>query len=335
MILNNSNYTLITGANGFIGCALTKQLSNAHLSAKAIVRNENGKSLLEPFTKDVFCGSIEQSIESNDAFTGVSTVVHLAARVHRMNESGMDGMEEARSINRDLTIKLARASLKEGVKKFIFISTVKVMGDTASNVHQDLAQPDDPYGISKWEAEEELRKMFEAQSDAQCIILRLPMVYGPGNKGNMLTLLKAASKNKRLPLGATKGKRSMIYIENVCDAILKIISDETSGRPVVQTYAINDGVDMTSGELYSLIYRTFHNNDGIYSVPESLLRFCGSIGSLLWKLSGKKLPVNNGVISRLFDEYRFSSELFSREYNWSAPFTPEEGIRRTVNWYKS
>ena len=359
---------MITGANGFIGLALTEEMTSIGLPVKTIIRNKVSKTLLESFTKDVFCGSIEEYLETETALSGVASVVHLAARVHKMNETEMAALSEARKTNRDLTIKLARSSLASGVKKFIFISTVKVMGETLRSevggrrseegktkvrsevgdengnyegkgkkedlkdfgdsgvfTENDACQPDDAYGISKWEAEQELCELFAGQSNAQCIILRLPMVYGPGNKGNMLAFLKAASKKVPLPLRAVRGKRSMIYVMSLCDAILKIIKDETLNRPVLQTYFINDGVDMTSGDLYSLIYQACNNKDGIFSMPEGLFRIGGKIGSFFEKLCRKKLPLNEGVISRLFDEYRFSSKAFCKDYNWKPPYTPVEG----------
>ena len=134
--------------------------------------------------------------------------------------------------------------------------------------------PDDHYGVSKWEAEKNLVKLFSEQNRSQCIIFRLPMIYGPKNKGNMLHLLRAASLRLPLPLGKAIGKRSMAYIRNVCDAMGKVIQDKKKGRSRVQTFFINDGYDLTSGELYELIFQVFWKKRGLISLPTLLSGGC-------------------------------------------------------------
>jgi UDP-glucose 4-epimerase len=159
------------------------------------------------------------------------------------------------------------------------------------------------------------------------------MVYGENNKGNMLPLLKAASKKIPLPLSAAKGKRSMIYVGNILSAILKIIQDNSSLRKPIQTYFLNDGFDLTSAELYSSIYQSMHGKPGLFYVPEFLFRLMGKMGPGLEFLIKRKFPISSDVISRLFDEYRFSSKAFTNEYNWQPPYTPKQGIEKMVNWY--
>ena len=340
--------TLITGANGFIGLELLNEISLAGISSKAIIREESHRAKLESFTKDIFLGEIANLLDSKAIFSGIYGVVHLAGRAHKMNDQSENPLAEYRKVNRDMTLNLAQASLEAGVKKFVFISSVKVVGDgwqknesrqneVISKIitESDECRPDDPYGISKWEAEQELTRLFSGQSDAQCIILRLPMVYGPGNKGNMLTFLKAASKGIPLPIKAARAKRSMIYVKNVCNAILKILQDKRSCRPTVQTYFINDGQDITSGELYSIISQAYNGNKGVFFMPEGLFRLGGITGSWLEKIFDKKLLLNKELVSRLFDEYRFSSESFCRDYDWKPPHTLEQGIKDTVGWHKS
>jgi nucleoside-diphosphate-sugar epimerase len=361
--------TLITGADGFIGLELLNEISLAGISSKAIIREESHRTKLESFTKDILLGEIANFLDSKAIFSGIDGVVHLAGRAHKMNDQSGNPLVEYRNVNRDLTLNLAQASLKAGVKKFVFISSVKVVGDgrqkrgsrqwILGSIQQDKkkerlktgnrrnkempkvfteneeCKPDDPYGISKWEAEQELTRLFSTQSDAQCIILRLPMVYGPGNKGNMLTFLKAASKGIPLPIKAARAKRSMIYVKNVCDAILKILQNEASCRPSVQTYFINDGQDITSGELYSIISQAYNGQKGVFLMPEGLFRLGGITGSWLEKIFDKKLLLNKELVSRLFDEYRFSSESFCRDYDWKPPHTLEQGIKDTVSWHKS
>lgn len=321
--------TYLTGASGFIG--------------------KNLISFSEKRDIHFVCGNRSNPFN----FYNCKSVVHLAGRAHRMEEMATDYIQEYRQINRDLTLKLARNSVKMGLKKFIFISSVKVMGEGWKKqkerlitktrkdlkrskvfIESDECRPDDPYSISKWEAEQGLVEVFSGQSNIQCIILRLPMVYGPGNKGNMLPLLKCASKGIPLPIGSAKGKRSMIYVKNLCDAILKILQDNRSKRPPLQTYFINDDYDLTSCELYSMMSQAYKGKNGIFYMPEFLLRLAGIIGSGIEKSFKKKIPLNEKVVSRLFDEFRFSSKAFCRDYNWSPPYNPKQGIQETVDWFK-
>ncbi|MBF0236062.1 MAG: NAD-dependent epimerase/dehydratase family protein [SAR324 cluster bacterium] len=305
----------ITGSNGFIGKCLMEEASVLNFSTYVWTKNEP------------------------DKLGHSQAIVHLAARVHQMKDFSFNPLQEFHQANCGLTLDLAKNGLEAGIKKFLFLSSVKIMGENPIQqtiyTEQDIPFPDDPYGISKWEAEQGLLELFTQQSNAQCIILRLPMVYGPGNKGNMLPLLKAVSRGIPLPFGSTKGKRSMIYVKNVCDAILTILQDSTPNRPPVQTYFINDNNDLTSGELYSLISQAYTGKKGVFSLPEILFRFGGEVGSRFEKLFGKRVPINNEIVSRLFDPYRFSCEKFCKDYDWTPPYTPEEGIRETVRWYQA
>ncbi len=256
-----------------------------------------------------------------------------------MRETAPNVAEEYRKANRDLTLKLAETCLESGVRKFVFVSTVKVMGSrevwSRPFVEQDPPHPDDSYGISKWDAEQGLVERFSRQSDATCIIIRLPMVYGPGNKGNALTLLKAASRKIPLPFDSISGKRSMIFVKNACDAILRAIEGQKPGRPGVQTYFVTDGHDLTSAELYSSMFRVYHGKKGVFKAPVSLLRRMGTLGSYFGKLLGRSLPISEQVISRLVDDYRFSSEAFCHDYDWHPPYSLKDAIRETVDWHKA
>lgn len=300
----------ITGSSGFIG----NQLSSYFLK------------------KTIDCFHWDRSDPIN--FNQSSILIHLAGRAHKMKDSYLDPIHDFRAVNRDLTISLAKNALDAGLKKFIFISTVKVIGAKPGQYNLQSPQlPKEPYGISKLEAELELEKLFSNQTNTQCIILRLPMVYGENNKGNMLPLLKAASKKIPLPLSAVNGKRSMIYVGNVLSAVLRVIQDKRPYRKSFQIYFLNDGVDLTSAELYSSIYQSMHNKSGLYFFPEFLFRFGGAIGSGIESFLNKKLPISKDIVSRLFDEYRFSSKTFCQDYNWVPTFTPKQGIENTVNWY--
>ena len=308
----------VTGANGFIGKAL-KRDAPENIKIVGIDREE----LSGP--------TYENKIEKG------SSVIHLAARVHIMKETSTDPQEEYRKVNRDMTVNLAKAALVAGVRNFMFISTVAVFGRFRGGYVDDNEQvrPDDPYGISKAEAETALEELFSGQSASQCIILRIPMVYGIENKGNMLPLLKAASMGIPLPLKAARRKRSMLYVRNLCDAIYTSINSPITFPLKTRYYFVNDGNDLTSSELYSAVYRAYSGRKGVFWAPELLLRVGGVIGSQLNRIPGVNLPLNKEVISRLFDEYRFSSDTFRSDYGWMPPYTTMNGVRETVAWHSS
>jgi UDP-4-keto-D-QuiNAc 4-reductase len=307
----------ISGATSFIGKAFIQYCQNY----PHILINRLDRKSLETLNVNKLKGS--------------NSFIHLAARVHVFNEESGNYLREYLETNRDLTLSLAKKAIEARVKKFIFISSVAVYGRFKGGVISlnDNPRPDDPYGESKLEAEKGLVDLF-AHKESKCIILRLPMVYGPENKGNMLRLLNAASRRIPLPLGAVRSKRSVVYVKNVCSAILKILQDEKPERPTVQTYLINDRQDITSGQLYSEIYRAYRGGEGVFSIPEVLFRLSGNAGTLIEKLLKKRLPINEDVVSRLIDEYRFSSEAFRRDYDWNPPYSQIQGIRDTVEWYK-
>lgn len=264
------------------------------------------------------------------------TIIHLAGRAHHLKEASDDPLRDYRKANRDLTLNLARLALETKVKKFIYTSSVKVIGDKPGSYNEDdRPMPEDSYGISKIEAEQGLRELFENQSSTQCIIIRPPLIYGPRNKGNILSLIKIASKKMYLPLKNARGRRSMLYIGNLCDAILNIIQDKSTNRPSVQTYFLTDAKDVTSSKLYSYIFQAMHNKEGVFPTPELIFRLGGKAGAVLEKLTGVNLPLNQRVVSRLFDEYRFSNQKFCDDYKWSPPYTISQGIQNTVEWYNS
>lgn len=321
----------LTGATGFIGLNL---LSYDKFTGHELICLTRPDSKNVPFSSHNRVHVHKGPVSAND-LKGCDAVIFLAGRAHKMDDRAADPLAESRAVNRDLALSLAVAALEAGVPKFVYLSSVKAFGEAVPRgaiIDENYpASPCDPYGISKREAEEGLIRLFAGHQSAHCVILRIPMVYGPMNKGNMMSLLKSAASGQRLPLGAARGKRSMIYVGNLCDAITAILQRPRGTDAAI--YYLTDGIDLTSAELYEGIFSAFGGNNGVYCLPESLFRVAGAIGSYVEKTLSTRLPINSGVVSRLFDEFRFSAEKFQSDYEWRARFVPAEGMRETVRWY--
>jgi nucleoside-diphosphate-sugar epimerase len=251
-------------------------------------------------------------------------VIHLAARVHQMKDKSQDPLTEFRKVNVDFAVDVAKQALKKGVKKFIFISSVKVYGENAGSFDENSPlNATEPYGISKLEAEQKLKELFKDYPESQLIVLRLAMVYGPGNKGNMLPLLKAAKRKLPLPLSAAKNKRSFLYVGNLVSAIDKIIKSPTNQLTNSTICNLTDNQDISSKDLYRLISQESAERNGLFYVPQ----FIFNLLSFLKPIKAIKI--------RLFDIYQFDSAKFQKTYNWKPEFSVEQGIQETVKWYLS
>ncbi|HAR62904.1 MAG TPA: hypothetical protein DCS13_05505 [Candidatus Margulisbacteria bacterium] len=305
----------ITGLTGFIGSFIVQ----------ALTRNESNivGYAVDLFAKELIEKKGYHSCVNLNDLPEIDVCIHLAARVHQMKDRSKDPMSEYRRVNVDFALDTAREALKKGVKKFIFISSVKVYGnDSGVFDESSLFSPDDNYGISKYEAEKSLIDLFNNQNIAQLIILRFPMVYGPGNKGNILTLLKAAKKNIYLPLSTAVNKRSFLYVGNIASAIKRIIDFEVQEK--IQAYNLTDADDLSSAELYSLISSQIKCKKLLFPIPDWIIKLLSAISNKF-----------NQIESRLFGEYRFSNKKFCQAYDWTPTYSVEDGIKDTVNWFLS
>ncbi len=324
----------ITGATGFIGASLLAYEKFGHHELVCLVRPDSRGIPISPNNHL----KVHRGLVSATDLKGCDAVIFLAGRAHIMRDSATDPLTENRAVNRDLALALAAMAIEASVPKYIYLSSVKAFGEASAVVgtvvgENDPSSPKDPYGISKREAEEGLARLYGGRHGVHCVVLRIPMVYGPGNKGNMLSLLKSASRGHRLPLGAAKRKRSMLYVENLCDAIVTILNRRSLSG--IATYYLTDGDDMTSAGLYEEIYSAFGGHKGTYYMPEGIFRFVGIIGSACERFLGQSVPINAGVVSRLFNEFRFSSEKFRSDYGWQPPVSFREGVRKTVKWFRT
>jgi nucleoside-diphosphate-sugar epimerase len=257
----------------------------------------------------------------NHALAGVDTIIHLAARVHIMDDPEADPLIEFRRVNVEGTAQLAREAAKAGVKRLVFISSIKVNGEETSTPYTSDSppHPSDPYGISKWEAEQALRKI-EAESGLEVVVVRPTLVYGPGVKANFLKMMKIISSGIPLPLASIKNKRSLIHVGNLVDALVTCASHPAAAG---HTYLVSDGEDASTPEL---IRRTAK----ALGVPAWLLPFPVSLMRLAGKLTGRR-----GAVNRLTGSLTVDSSKIRRELGWVPPFTMEEGLLETAAWFMS
>lgn len=311
---------LVTGANGFVGKALCDLLVDNEMSVKAAIRKSDG--VHEGRIDYIAVGEINGDTEWQEALAGVDCVVHLAARVHVMNETASNPLEEFRRINTYGAEKLARDAAKAGVKRLIYLSTIKVNGEATMDLpftEQVGHPPVDPYGLSKWEAENSLRQI-SAETGMEVVIIRPPLVYGPGVKGNFLTLLKLVSKGLPLPLGAVSNKRSLVSLDNLVDLIREcIVNPQATG----ETFLVSDGHDLSTAELIRSIAHAMDQSPRLIPVPPSLLNAAAII-------LRKK-----AVASRLLGSLQVDTTKAQQLLRWQPPQSMELGIERVAQWYRS
>lgn len=262
-------------------------------------------------------GELGPGTDWSRALAGADAVVHLAARVHMMKERG-DVLSAHMRANADGTRHLAEQAVKSGVKRFVFMSTVKVMGETGAFTEADTPAPEDAYGKSKWAAEQALGEF--AGGAMEIVVLRPPLVYGPGVKGNFLDLMDACAERRRLPLGGVDARRSMIYAGNLASAVVACLN-----RPAAagRTYFVKDGPDPTIAGLVRQISATLDVQPRLFSLPPGLLKLAGA-------LTGRR-----EAIRRLTNDLTIDDSPIRRELEWTPPFEMSAGLKATADWYRN
>ncbi len=285
---------LVTGATGFVGQALCRRLlADGHQVAAALRRGEG-----PPGTEPRSVGGIDGTTDWTRALAGIDAVVHLAARAHVMTETEGDPLAVYRAVNRDGTLGLARRMAETGPARLIFLSSVKVNGETTPSDRpfraDDPPAPADPYGLSKAEAERGLR----AIAGLSATILRPPLIHGPGAKGNLATLMAAIRRRLPLPVGAINNRRSLVGLANLADAICFCLArPDTIGN----TYMIRDGEDVSTPDLVRRLGTAMGRPALLLPVPPPLLRAGGWLlgrQAAVARLTGS-LTVDDGPLRAL------------------------------------
>jgi nucleoside-diphosphate-sugar epimerase len=310
---------LITGATGFVGRFLcTRLLAQGWIVRGTLLAHENPTSLVKGM-ESVLIEPLGPDTPWSQAVSGIDTIIHLAARVHIMDDHSTDPLAEFRKVNSEGTKQLASEAAKAGVKSLVFISTIKVNGEESSSPYTEgsKVQPSDPYGISKWDAEQGLRQL-EAETGLQVVVVRPALVYGPGVKANFLNMMKAVSQGLPLPLASITNKRSLIYVGNLVDALATCAAHPAAAG---QTFLVSDGEDVSTPELIKRTACALGVSARLLPFPLLLMRLAG-------KLTGK-----SAVVNRLTGSLTVDSSKIRRVLGWQPPFTMAEGLRETAKWY--
>lgn len=307
---------LVTGATGFVGRALCPVLAEAGFQVTAAVRDSAAK--VPSADRIAVVPDIGPDADWTEALQDADAVVHLAARVHRMGEGKNEALAENRRVNADGTRRLAEQASRIGPKRFVFLSSVKVNGETTDGrppfSETDAPDPRDAYAISKWEAERALAEI----GDLEPVILRPPLVYGPGVRANFLALLKICRAAPPLPLGSVDNRRSLLFVGNLADAIrCCLVRPEAAGK----TYMISDGEDVSTPDLIRRLARAMGRPARLVPFPPGLLRFLGG-------LAGK-----GETVARLLDTLAVDSRKIRQDLGWSPPSALGEGLARTAAWF--
>lgn len=291
---------LVTGAAGFIGSAVVPELLRSGWGVVAAVRRGSDLERVPSGARSVALGDLSPDTDWSAALDGVQAVVHLAARVHRPDD-GPAQAGEYRRVNTEATAALAAAAARAGVKRFVFLSSVKAL------------EPGDAYGASKLEAE----RALAATSGLSALALRSPLVYGPGVKANFLRLLSAVHRGLPLPFGLVENRRSLLYAGNLADAVSRALD-----RPGVDgSYFIRDGEDLSTAELVRRLGRALGRPARQLPVPPALLR------------AGASLFGRAADAERLLGDLAVDDAPLRAALPWSPPFTVDQGLAATAEWY--
>jgi len=308
---------LVTGANGFVGEAVVfKLLVDNKFSPIAAARGATRLHGLCPVRLFDLCDAKTLPILDD-----VQVVIHAAARVHVMNEVAVDALAEFRRVNVQGTLKLAQRAAESRVKRFIFISSIKVNSENTLPGNpfkaDDPANPDDPYGLSKFEAEEAL-KQLSRETGMEVVIIRPPLVYGPDVKANFLTMLNWLNKGIPLPLGAIRNMRSLVAIGNLVSLIDTCIDHPFAAN---QTFLVSDGVDLSTTQLLRRLAKALGKPARLLPVPEWALKLgASSVGM-------------QAVVQRLCGSLQIDISKNSELLGWTPPINIDKAMRQTADHY--
>lgn len=312
---------LVTGATGFVGGHMCRRLLAAGHEVIAATRRDGALGLADG-ARAVNLGDLAAPVGLADCLAGVDAVVHLAARTHVMNERASDAEAAYRRINVEATAELLARAQDVGVSTFLYLSSVKAAGEVSTDGPLTIADrpaPQEAYGHTKLEAE----GLVNAAADrfpGGAVIVRPPLIYGPGLKGNLLTLFKAVDRGVPLPLASVANRRSVVFVGNLVDAMVALLA---APAPGARTYFATDGEDVSTPELIRRIAAALDRPARLLPFPVALLRAAGHV-------TGR-----SEMIARLTGSLQVDGEPLRRDLGGPAPHPMKEGLEQTAAWYKS
>lgn len=307
---------LVTGANGFVGTSLCSRLLKENATVLGAIRSSN-QSLQG--IKLFHSGDITAQTDWSEALKTTTIVIHLAARVHVMADDSADPLQAFRRVNVDATINLARQAVKMGVKRFIFLSSIKVNGESTlpgqAFSADDLPAPEDAYGISKHEAEQALLTLAK-ETGMEVVIIRPPLVYGSGVKANFASMMQWLASGRPLPLGAvTQNQRSFVALDNLIDLIVTCLNHPAAAN---QLFLVSDGEDLSTAELLRRMGNALGKPARLFFVPLSILK----LGAILLN--------KRSIFQRLCGSLQVDINKTRQLLGWSPPISVDEGLRRAA-----
>ena len=307
-MMSSCGSVLVTGAGGFVGQARVAHLAAVGVAVTGVSRSHAGAG----------SGSLVQLARYEDAvplLAGHASVVHLAARVHVMRDTAQDPLALFRAANTDLPVFLARQAAAAGVRRFVFVSSIKVNGEATLPgqpfTETDVCGPLDAYGVSKWAAEQALREVA-SQTGMELVIIRPPLIYGPGVRANFAALLRAVAQGLPLPLGAIDNRRSLLALDNFLDFIAVCLCHPSAAN---QTFLVSDAYDLSTPELIRRMAKVMQKPARLVAVPVPLLKAAAQLLGRRKRLCGNLQVDISKAHSRL---------------GWTPPLTVDEGLQRTL-----
>ena len=308
---------LVTGASGFVGNATCARLVAQGMDVIGPVRHLPTQPL--PGVDYRIVSDLSGNTDWREVLKGIDTVVHCAARVHVMREMAADPLVAFRTTNVAGTEQLARQAAAAGVRRFVFLSSVKVNGEGGSVAYHetDPPAPEDAYGISKYEAELGLREIA-AETGMEVVMVRSPLIYGPGVKANFQALMHALVRGIPLPLGAIHNRRSLVALDNLVDLIVTCIAHPAAAN---ETFLVSDGEDLSTTELIRRLARAMGRPARLIPMPTTVL------------MAGATLLGKREVARRLCGTLQVNISKARKVLGWTPPVSVDEGLRRTAKHY--
>lgn len=311
---------LVTGSTGFVGTALIERLTKDQFSVSAAIRNASTN--INSDVNLISIGQLSSSLDWSHALRGVNTIVHLAARAHILSDKSRDPLAEYRYINVDCSLNLALQAARAGIKRFIYVSSIKVNGEFTilgkPFTAEDISAPQDFYGISKYEAELGLQAIAN-EFGIELVIIRPPLVYGPRVKANFLSMMNWLQRGFPLPLGSlTKNRRSFIFIDNLVDMIITCINNPAAAN---QIFLVSDDEDLSTVELLEHMSLALGRPARLFLVPPLLIT------------RGVKLVGRADIAQRLCGSLQVDIKKTKVLLGWAPPVGVDEGLRQTAEYY--